>query len=284
MGGQRDLDALLKLANQHAADAVIHTMKPRFRRLCDQQPLPKRVWRSLVLQEKVCARVASRLYNHNRVVHEVAEETTALCCNQGTVHAQLVYAPAPSWVTTVRACMRCCYRQQCASLLCLRETQQCTGYQIIVVQIASITANCLLARADPAEDLQEPCWQTIDTATAATGAQPLCTPDKFAAYLLVLFFNKASDGLDVPQDLTKTNPLKDELLSQVHQSGLLQRLPLLLETTADAMAARMQSHTPAASHDNGNSSSSSSSASSTQQRLQYEQQQRGRRHFLRLPA
>jgi hypothetical protein len=84
-----------------------------------------------------------------------------------------------------------------------------------------------------------------------------------AAYLLVLFFNKASDGSDVPQDLTKTNPLKDELLSQVHQSGLLQRLPLLLETTADAMAARMQSHTPAASHDNGNSSSSSSSSASS---------------------
>jgi hypothetical protein len=121
VGSVRDLDALLKLANQHAADAVIHTMKPRFRRLCDQQPPPKRVWRSLVLQEKVCARVASRLYNHNRVVHEVAEETTALCCNQGTVHAQLVYAPAPSWVTTVRACMCCCYRQQCASLLCLRD-------------------------------------------------------------------------------------------------------------------------------------------------------------------
>lgn len=53
-----------------------------------------------------------------------------------------------------------------------------------------------------------------------------------------MFLNKAFDELDIPQD--STTPMKEALLAQVQQSGLLQRLPVLLEAAADVMAARMQ--------------------------------------------
>lgn len=87
-----------------------------------------------------------------------------------------------------------------------------------------------------------------------------------------MFLNKAFVELDIPQD--STTPMKEALLAQVQQSGLLQRLSALLEAAADAMAARMQqpaAEPPAATpgkdvppHSNGRNSNSNNGSSSSE--------------------